>query len=69
MEGGMTEPYHERDRQIALAEARVLRLRLQLALAHVDHLGLLLRDNLIAPWGARAALADLYGRPTEEESA
>ena len=55
----MSATWHEQDREHALAELRVVRLRVQLGLAEIDHLGLLLKDNLIAPWGARAALAEL----------
>jgi hypothetical protein len=44
-----------------LAECRIARLEAQLFMAHVDHIGLLLRDGFIQPWGARAALADLQG--------
>ena len=53
------QTFHEADRQRALAELRVVRLRVQLGLAEIDHLGLLLKDNLVAPWGARARLAEI----------
>lgn len=61
----MTDTYHEVERQRVLAELRVRRLEAQLFLAHVDHLGLLLKDGLIQPWSARAAIAGLDGRPSE----
>jgi hypothetical protein len=57
----MSDAFHEQDRERALAELRIRSLELRLALAHVDHIGLLLRDGLMQPWGARAALADLDG--------
>jgi hypothetical protein len=57
----MTDAWHEGDRQIALAEFRIARLHLTLTLAHVDLLGLLLKEGQIAPWGARASLAELCG--------
>jgi hypothetical protein len=55
----MTDAFNEQDRQRALAELRVVRLRVQTGLAEIDQIGLLLKDNLIAPWGARAWLADI----------
>jgi hypothetical protein len=61
----MTDTWHDKDRLRVLAELRVLRLEHQLAVAHFDMLGMLLRDGLIQPWGARAAIADLHGRPAE----
>lgn len=57
----MSDAWHEQEREHALAELRLHSLELRLVLAHIDHLGLMLRDNRIQPWGARAALADLYG--------
>ncbi len=57
----MSDHWHEQDREHVLAELRVARLEHQLAVAHIDFLGLLLRDNLIAPWGARAAVAEIEG--------
>lgn len=64
----MIDTYHEAERQRVMAELRVRRIEAQLFLAHVDHLGLLLKDNMIQPWGARAALADLCGQPAEGTS-
>lgn len=63
---GTIDTYHEAERERALAELRVVRIEAQLFLAHVDHLGLLLKDNLIRPAGARAALADLTGTGSRE---
>lgn len=60
----MTNTDHKRAHERALAALRVRSLELRLVLAHIDEIGLLLRDNLIAPWGAMAALADL-NRKTE----
>lgn len=59
------DTWHEADRTRALAELRVYSLELRLALAHVDHIGILLKQGMIQPWGARAALADLYGSAEE----
>ena len=53
--------WHQQERERALAELRVRSLELRLALAHVDHIGLLLRESLIQPWGARAAITDFEG--------
>ena len=61
----MSDTYHEVELARALAELRVVRLEHQIIVAHCDYLGLLLKDGLIQPWGARAAIADLYGRPAE----
>lgn len=61
----MSEHWNERDRERLLAEMRCRSLELRLELAHLDHLGLLLRDGMIQPWGARAAFADLCGDVAE----
>lgn len=53
------DTWHEQDRQLALAELHIVRLRVQLGLAEIDHLGQLLAANLCSPWGARARLAEL----------
>jgi hypothetical protein len=63
------DAWHEADRQRAIAELRVARLEHQLAVAHLDWLGLLLRDNLIAPTGARAALAHLFNEEGASDAA
>jgi hypothetical protein len=60
----MNTDQNQQDREHVLAELRVARIKAQLFQAHVDHLGILLRDGLIQPWGARAALADLTGTGT-----
>lgn len=56
---------NQQDRELVLAELRVRSLELRLALAHVDHLGILLKQGLIQPWGARAAVADLHADTAE----
>lgn len=57
----MSTAWDERDRQHALVELRVARMEAQLFMAHVDRIGLWLRDGMITPWGARSWLADLDG--------
>ncbi len=61
--------WHEGERQRALAELRVVRLRVQTGLAEIDNIGMLLKDILIAPWGARARLAELLDGGTAEGAA
>ena len=56
----MIDAFHRQEREHVLGELRVRSLELRLALAHVDHLGMMLRDGKIQPWGAMAAMADLF---------